>query len=171
VKALIRTAAEKGYSMRVLRSVEEVNEDQKYVMYNKVNSYFNGDLKGKTIAMWGLSFKPKTDDMREAPSLIIIDKLLEAGANVKAYDPVAMEEARHMIGNKITYSKDQYETLIDADALILVTEWPEFRFPNFDVLGKLLKNKLIFDGRNIYDGKELREKGYTYFGIGVNGTA
>ena len=169
VKALIRTAAEKGYSMRVLRSVEEVNEDQKYVMFNKVSQYFNGDLKGKTIALWGLSFKPKTDDMREAPSLIIIDKLLEAGAVVKAYDPVAIEEARHMIGDKITYAKDPYETVIDADALILVTEWPEFRFPNFEVLGKLLRNKVIFDGRNIYEGRELREKGFTYFGIGVNG--
>ena len=167
VKALIKTAAEKGYNMRVLRSVEDVNEDQKHVMFNKVNAHFGGDLKGKTFAMWGLSFKPKTDDMREAPSLVIIDKLLEAGAHVKAYDPVAMDEARHMIGDKVTYVKDQHEALIDADAMILVTEWPEFRFPNFEVVGRLLKNKVIFDGRNIYESSDLHEKGYTYYGIGV----
>jgi UDPglucose 6-dehydrogenase len=167
VKALIRTAAEKGYSMRVLRSVEEVNEDQKHVIIDKLNKHFDQNLKGKTFALWGLSFKPKTDDMREAPSLIIIERLLEAGASVKAYDPVAMEEARHLIGDKIEYAKDQNEALIDADALILATEWPEFRFPNFEVVEKLLKNKVIFDGRNIYDAGELAEKGFAYYGIGV----
>lgn len=167
VKALIRTAAENGYPMEVLKAVEQVNENQKSVLYNKIHKYFNGDLAGKTFAIWGLSFKPKTDDMREAPSLVIIQKLLEQGAQVRAYDPVAMKEAEHTLGDSIYYGKDEYEALIDADALLLVTEWPEFRAPNFNVVGKLLKDKVIFDGRNIYDADELREKGFNYFGIGV----
>jgi UDPglucose 6-dehydrogenase len=121
-----------------------------------------------TFAIWGLSFKPKTDDMREAPSIVIINQLLEAGAQVKAFDPVAMEEAKRDLGDKITYAKDEYDTLVDADALLLVTEWPEFRIPNFSVVGKLLKNKVVFDGRNIYDREELREMGYTYYGIGIH---
>ncbi len=169
VKALIRTAKEKGYSMRVLDAVESVNEDQKSVLFNKINKHFNGDLKGKTFAMWGLSFKPKTDDMREAPSLVIIEKLLEAGAKVKAYDPVAMKEAKHIIGDIIEYTNDPDEALIDSDALLLITEWPEFRLPNFKVMTKLLKNQVIFDGRNIYDAKELKDLGFTYYGIGING--
>lgn len=169
VKALIRTAAEKGYNMRILESVEEVNEDQKMVLVNKVMKQFNGDIKGKTFAMWGLSFKPKTDDMREAPSLVIIEKLLEGGAKVKAYDPVAMKEAKHMLGDKIEYVNDQDEALIDADALLLVTEWPEFRVPNFNVMAKLMKQKIVFDGRNIYDPTEMNELGYIYYGIGING--
>ncbi|OKL41929.1 UDP-glucose dehydrogenase family protein [Pontibacter flavimaris] len=167
VKALIRTAAENGYQMRVLQSVEEVNENQKSVLYNKIHNHFAGDLSGKTFAVWGLSFKPKTDDMREAPSLVIIQKLLEQGARVRAYDPVAMQEARHTLGDSIEYGKDEYEALIDADALLLVTEWPEFRSPNFAVVSKLMKDKVIFDGRNIYDPCEMREKGFTYYGIGV----
>ncbi|MCX2739658.1 UDP-glucose dehydrogenase family protein [Pontibacter anaerobius] len=167
VKALIRTASENGYQMRVLKSVEEVNENQKSVLYNKIHSHFNGDLSGKTFAVWGLSFKPKTDDMREAPSLVIIQKLLEQGAKVRAYDPVAMAEARHTLGDTIEYGKDEYEALIDADALLLVTEWPEFRSPNFAVVSKLMKDKVVFDGRNIYDGADLREKGFAYYGIGV----
>ncbi|SIR10677.1 UDP-glucose dehydrogenase family protein [Pontibacter lucknowensis] len=167
VKALIKTASENGYSMEVLKSVETVNEKQKSVLFNKVMNYFSGDLEGKTFAVWGLSFKPKTDDMREAPSLVIIEKLLEQGAKVKAYDPVAMKEARHSLGDRIEYGKDEYETLIDADALLLVTEWPEFRSPNFAVVSKLMKEKVVFDGRNIYDCREMEEKGFTYFGIGV----
>ncbi|SIR32269.1 UDP-glucose dehydrogenase family protein [Pontibacter lucknowensis] len=167
VKALIKTASENGYSMEVLKSVETVNERQKSVLFNKVDNYFSGDLTGKTFAVWGLSFKPKTDDMREAPSLVIIEKLLERGARVKAYDPVAMKEAKHSLGDRIEYGKDEYETLIDADALLLVTEWPEFRSPNFAVVSKLMKEKVVFDGRNIYDCKEMEEKGFTYFGIGV----
>lgn len=167
VKALIKTAAEKGYNMRVLKAVEEVNETQKEVMYNKIVKHFGHDLKGKTFAMWGLSFKPKTDDMREAPSLVIIEHLLAAGAKVRAFDPVAMEEAKHMVGNKIEYSLEQYDTLKDADALILATEWPEFRFPNFVHMEEVMKEKVIFDGRNIYDANELKEKGFTYYGIGV----
>ncbi|GHA75600.1 UDP-glucose dehydrogenase family protein [Pontibacter akesuensis] len=167
VKALIRTASENGYSMRVLQSVEEVNENQKSVLFNKIYNHFNGELAGKTFALWGLSFKPKTDDMREAPSLVIVQKLLEQGAKVRAYDPVAMKEARHILGDTIEYGKDEYEALIDADALLMITEWPEFRSPNFNVVSKLMKEKVIFDGRNIYEGADMREKGFTYYGIGV----
>ena len=168
VKALIKTAQENGYNMRVLKAVEDVNENQKSVLVSKVKKHFGNDLSGMTFAIWGLSFKPKTDDMREAPSIVIINQLLEAGAQVKAFDPVAMEEAKRDLGDKITYAKDEYDTLVDADALLLVTEWPEFRIPNFSVVGKLLKNKVVFDGRNIYDREELREMGYTYYGIGIH---
>ncbi len=167
VKALIKTADENGYKMSVLKAVEEVNENQKSVLFNKIYKHFSGDLKGKTFAFWGLSFKPNTDDMREAPSLVLIEHLLAAGAHVRAYDPVAMQEAKHMTGDKIQYAKDPYDTLVDADALCLITEWSEFRVPNFAVVGKLLKNKVIFDGRNIYDAEELKTLGYTYYGIGV----
>jgi UDPglucose 6-dehydrogenase len=167
VKALIKTAAENGHKMRILEAVEEVNEDQKNVLFTKILKQFNGQLRGKTFALWGLSFKPKTDDMREAPSLVIIDNLLKAGANVKAFDPVAMHEAKKMIGEQITYCKDQYDTLIDADALLIATEWPEFRSPNFNVISKLMKSKTIFDGRNIYDIDEMKELGFTYHCIGI----
>lgn len=167
VKALIKTADQHGYKLRVLKAVEAVNDDQKSVLFEKLNKYFNGDLKGKTIAMWGLSFKPQTDDMREAPSLVIIEKLIEAGAKVRAYDPVAMHETKRKIGDTIEYSKDQYEALIDADALMMVTEWPEFRFPNFNVVKKLLKNNAVFDGRNVYDVEEMKSLGFDYFCIGI----
>ncbi|MBA9076971.1 UDP-glucose dehydrogenase family protein [Rufibacter quisquiliarum] len=167
VKALIKTAEENGYEMQILKSVESVNENQKSVLFNKVKKHFNGDLAGKTFALWGLSFKPKTDDMREAPSLVIIEKLLEAGCKVKAYDPVAMQEASHIVGDKIEYTKDAYEAIIDADALLVITEWPEFRSPNFQVIGRLIRNKVVFDGRNIYEAKELMDLGFAYYGIGV----
>lgn len=167
VKALIKTASENGYKMRVLQSVEDVNDDQKSVLFNKLTKYFNGNLQGKTITIWGLSFKPQTDDMREAPSLVIIEKLLNAGCKVKAYDPVAMHETERKIGNTITYAKDPYEALIDAEALLLVTEWTEFRVPNLDVMSKLMKNKVVFDGRNIYEASEFTTKGFEYFGIGL----
>lgn len=167
VKALIKTAEENGYQMRVLKAVEDVNNDQKSVLVDKVKNHFGNDLRGMTFAVWGLSFKPKTDDMREAPSIVIINQLLALGAQIKAFDPVAMEEAQRDLGDSITYSKDEYEALVDADALLLVTEWPEFRIPNFTVVSKLLKNKVIFDGRNVYDQEELSELGYTYFGIGL----
>jgi UDPglucose 6-dehydrogenase len=167
VKALIKTAAENGHKMRILEAVEEVNDDQKNVLFTKIIKQFNGQLKGKTFAMWGLSFKPKTDDMREAPSLVIIENLLKAGANVKAFDPVAMHEAKKMIGEQITYCKDLNSTLIDAEALIVATEWPEFRSPNFEVMAKLMKSKIIFDGRNIYDIEEMKELGFTYHCIGI----
>ncbi len=167
VKALIKTADENGYKMRVLTAVEEVNEAQKSVMVAKVKNHFGEDLSGMTFGIWGLSFKPKTDDMREAPSIVIINQLMEAGAKVKAFDPVAMEEAHRDLGDSITYAKDEYDAIVDTDALLLVTEWPEFRIPNFNVVSKLLKNKVIFDGRNIYDREELRSLGYTYYGIGL----
>lgn len=166
VQALIRTADEHNYSLEILKAVESVNYRQKEVLFNKINARFKGDLKGKKFAMWGLAFKPKTNDMREAPSLVIIDKLLSAGARIVAYDPVAMEESQRILGDKIAYAKDEYEATIDADGLILVTEWPEFRVPNFRVLEKLMKNKLIFDGRNIYDPEELAELSFEYYAIG-----
>ena len=167
VKALIKTAQENGYDMQVLRAVESVNEDQKSVLFTKVSKHFGGDLRGLKIAVWGLSFKPKTDDMREAPSLVIIEKLLAAGCTVTAYDPVAMPEAKHSLGDSITYAKDEFAALIDADALLIVTEWPDFRSPNFEVVGRLMKQKTIFDGRNIYDVKELKELGFVYHCIGI----
>ena len=165
VKAIIKTAQMNNYTLRILQSVEDVNEDQKKVIVKKIKSHFN-DIKGKTFAFWGLSFKPQTDDMREAPSVVIINALLEAGAKVKAYDPVAIEEAKHYLGDTIEYGKDQYDVLIDADALILITEWPEFRIPNFKVMEKLMNNKVLFDGRNIYEPSEMKENGYTYYSIG-----
>lgn len=170
VKALIKTADQNGYSMRVLKAVENVNDDQKSVLFNKLNAYYKGDLKGRTIAMWGLSFKPQTDDMREAPSLVLIKKLLDAGCKVKAYDPVAMHEAQRKIGDTIEFSKDSYETLVDADALMIVTEWTEFRFPNWNVIKQLMKHQVIFDGRNIFDHKEMKEIGFDYHCLGINTT-
>jgi UDPglucose 6-dehydrogenase len=165
VKALIKTADEHGYNMRVLKAVEEVNDNQKHVMFTKLKNHF-GDLNGKTIALWGLSFKPNTDDMREAPSLVIIDQLLIEGAKVKAYDPVAMHEAERILGKKITFCKEQYEALDGADALVIVTEWLEFRTPNFSKVATLLKNKAIFDGRNIYEREEMQALGFHYECIG-----
>ena len=168
VKALIKTADDFSYDLKVLKAVEEVNEQQKSVLEGKLLKHYQQDLKGKTIALWGLAFKPQTDDMREAPSLVIVEKLLAAGATVKAYDPVAMEEAHKIIGDKIQYGKDQYEVLLEADALLIATEWPEFKFPNFDVLKKLLKTPLIIDGRNIYDIADMKSKGIDYHCIGVD---
>lgn len=167
VKALIKTAKENGYNMRILNSVEDVNESQKEVLFNKVKSHFKGDLKGKKFALWGLSFKPKTDDMREAPSLVIIEKLLKEGASIVAYDPVAMHEAQRILGDKISYSNEMYETLQGADALLIITEWPEFRVPDFNELNKRLKNKVMFDGRNIFDPVDMKNNGYAYYCIGV----
>ena len=167
VKALIKTAEQNGYTMRVLRAVEEVNEAQKSVLFDKLMKQFNGELKGKTIALWGLAFKPETDDMREAPSLVLIKKLKEAGCVISAYDPVAMPEAqRRLPVGVISYGKDIYETVIDADALLLVTEWKEFRMPSWSVIKKLMSTPLILDGRNIYDKTELEETGFIYHCIG-----
>jgi UDPglucose 6-dehydrogenase len=168
VQALIRTANENNYELQVLKAVEAVNKNQKSVLFNKILKYYNGDLKGKTVAVWGLSFKPQTDDMREAPSLEIIKKLLKAGAHVKAYDPVALKEAKHHFGDAISYYNDQYEALIDADCLAVLTEWPEFKIPNFKIIDKLLNTSIIFDGRNIYDKEEMRKNGFDYFCIGIN---
>lgn len=167
IKALIRTAEEHSYDLRILQAVEEVNEDQKTLLYRKLYKYFDGNLKGKRIALWGLSFKPHTDDMREAPSLVIIDKLLTAGCEIYAYDPVAMREAKRIVGDSIRYAGDIYEASENADAVLLVTEWTAFRLPDWDVVKKTMRTPVIFDGRNIYDGNELREKGFDYFGLGV----
>jgi UDPglucose 6-dehydrogenase len=167
VKALVKTGAENGYKLRILQSVEDVNEAQKHVLFDKVKKHFQGQLKGRHFAMWGLSFKPETNDMREAPSLVICEQLLAAGATVTAYDPVAAEESKHMIGDRIGYAKDAYAALDGADALLLVTEWREFRVPDWDRIKKALKQPVVFDGRNIYSGPELRAQGFAYHGIGV----
>lgn len=168
VKALIKTAEKNGYKMSVLKAVEDVNEYQKTVLFNKLVKRFGGEanLKGKTIAMWGLAFKPETDDMREATALVLIDKLTKAGATVRVYDPVAMNECKRRVGNIVTYCSDMYEALLDADALLLVTEWKQFRMPSFGVMKKSMKNALIIDGRNIYDAKELADAGFEYSAIG-----
>ncbi len=166
VKALIKTADENEYSLKILKAVESVNNSQKSVLFSKVNTYFQSDLKGKTFAIWGLSFKPNTDDMREAPSLVLIDKLVDAGAKIRAYDPIAIKEAKRRIGNKVYYATDQYDALLDADALLLVTEWNEFRLLNYKLIERLLKNKLVFDGRNIYEPEEMKEHEFEYYSIG-----
>ena len=166
VKALIKTAKENGYQMRVIEAVEDVNDYQKNVLFHKLSDYYQGDLKGKTVALWGLSFKPETDDMREAPALSLIESLVNAGTEVKAYDPVAMEEAKRKLSYPVTYCKDKYEATLDADALFLVTEWTEFRMPTWPVVKKTMRKPLVIDGRNIYDKKELAENGIEYFCIG-----
>ena len=168
VKALIRTAADNGYQMRVLQAVEDVNADQKLVLYRKLLAYYGSEeaLMGKTVAMWGLAFKPETDDMREAPSLVLIDLLIKAGATVKVYDPVAMYECRRRIGDSVIYAKDLYDAAVGADALMLVTEWKEFRMPNAKTLLQKMKGRLILDGRNILDHDELRQAGFEYHCIG-----
>ena len=167
VKALVKTAANSGYQMRILEAVEAVNEEQKSILFRKLMKHFRGDIQGKRIALWGLAFKPETDDMREAPSLVLIKKLKEAGCVISAYDPVAMPEAqRRLPVGVISYGKDIYETVIDADALLLVTEWKEFRMPSWSVIKKLMSTPLILDGRNIYDKTELEEAGFIYHCIG-----
>lgn len=168
VKALIKTAANMGYPMRVLQAVEEVNADQKLVLYKKIVNHFGGEeqLKGKVVAMWGLAFKPETDDMREAPSLVLIDKLIKAGAIVKVYDPVAMNECRRRLGDSVTYAQDMYDAVDGADALMLVTEWKELRMPNVNKLLDNMRGRLILDGRNILDAEELQQAGFEYHCIG-----
>ncbi|GHU59773.1 UDP-glucose 6-dehydrogenase [Bacteroidia bacterium] len=166
VKALIQTARQNGYPMRLLQSVEEVNEDQKTLLFRKLDKHFGGNLKGKRIALWGLAFKPDTDDMREAPSLVLIDKLLAAGCTVRTYDPVAMDEAKRRFDDKLYYAKDIYDATVDADAIILVTEWKEFRLPSWTAIKKLMNIPLVLDGRNIYDIAELEENGFIYHRIG-----
>ncbi len=166
VQALVRTADEYGHSLEVLKAVEAVNYRQKTTLVEKIKQHFGENLKGKQFGMWGLAFKPKTDDMREAPSLVIIEQLKALGANIRAYDPVAMHEAERILGNGIEYAKDEYDACIDADALILVTEWSEFRMPNFRILEKLMNEKTVFDGRNVYDPEEMAEQGFNYYSIG-----
>ena len=166
VKALIKTAEQNGYRMRVLQAVEEVNEKQKSILFEKLQRHFNGDLRDKTIALWGLAFKPETDDMREAPSLILIDKLLNAGCKVRVYDPAAMTECRRRIGDSVCYATDMYDAALDADVLMLVTEWKEFRLPSWAVIKKAMRIPVLLDGRNIYEKKEIEELGFTYHCIG-----
>lgn len=166
VKALAHTARENGYTMGVIEAVEAVNERQKSIVYEKLLKALGNDLKGKTIALWGLAFKPETDDMREAPSLVIIKKLLDAGAIVKVYDPVAMDECRRRIGDSVIYAKDMYDATIDADAIALVTEWKQFRVPSWTVIKKVMKGNVIVDGRNIYDKEEVQHEGFKYYAIG-----
>ena len=167
VKALIKTADQNGYSMEVLKAVERVNERQKSVLFDKLQKAYQGeDLKGKTIAMWGLSFKPETDDMRESTALVMIDKLLAAGCNVRVYDPIAMDECRRRIGDKVVYCRDMYDAVLDADALLLLTEWKEFRLPTWGVIKKAMRRPLVIDGRNIFDIEELDENGFEYHCIG-----
>lgn len=166
VKALVKTASDHGYPMRILQAVEAVNESQKSILFRKLEHYFQGDLKGKRIAVWGLAFKPETDDMREAPSLVVIQKLIESGCQVTAYDPVAISESRRRIGDAVRYAKDIYDAVVDANALLLVTEWKEFRMPSWAAIKKLMANPLVVDGRNIYDPKEMEEYGFEYHCIG-----
>ena len=167
VKALIKTADQNGYSMEVLKAVERVNERQKSILFEKLQKAFKGeDLKGKTIAMWGLSFKPETDDMRESTALVMIHLLLEAGCTVRAYDPVAMNECKRRIGDAVTYCNDMYDATLDADALLLLTEWKEFRLPTWAVIKKAMKRPLVIDGRNIFDSEDLEENGFEYHCIG-----
>lgn len=166
VKALIKTAEQNGYTMRVLTAVEEVNENQKSVLFEKLMKRFNGDLQGKTVALWGLAFKPETDDMREAPALVLIDKLLKAGCKVRAYDPAAVQECKRRIGDTIYYACDMYDAVLDADVLMLVTEWKEFRLPSWAVIKKTMSRQIVLDGRNIYDKKEMEELGFIYHCIG-----
>ena len=166
VKALIKTAEQNGYTMRVLLAVEDVNEAQKGVLFEKLMKQFNGDLRGKTIALWGLAFKPETDDMREAPGLVLIDKLLKAGCQIRAYDPAAMNECKRRIGDVIYYARDMYDAVLDADVLMLITEWKEFRLPSWAVIKKTMNQQIVLDGRNIYDKKEMEELGFIYSCIG-----
>ncbi|EJX09151.1 UDP-glucose 6-dehydrogenase [gut metagenome] len=166
VKALIKTAEANGYTMRVLKAVEEVNELQKGILFDKLTKHFNGELQGKTVALWGLAFKPETDDMREAPSLILIDRLLLAGCRVRVYDPAAMGECRRRIGETVYYASDLYDAVLNADALLLITEWKEFRLPSWAVVRKTMVQPVVLDGRNIYDKKEMEELGFVYYCIG-----
>ena len=167
VKALIKTADQNGYSMEVLKAVERVNEKQKSVLFEKLQKAYDGEsLKGKIVAMWGLSFKPETDDMRESTALVMIDKLLEAGCTIRVYDPIAMDECKRRIGDKVTYCRDMYDAVLDADALLLLTEWKEFRLPTWGVIKKAMRKPLVIDGRNIFDVEELDENGFEYHCIG-----
>lgn len=166
IKALINTAEKNGYDMKLLKAVEAVNIRQKSILYEKLLKYYDGNVAGRKIALWGLSFKPETDDMREAPALVLIDRLVSAGCVVKVYDPIAMNECRRRIGDKVTYCKDMYDAALDADALLLITEWKQFRLPSWSVLKKTMNTPLILDGRNIYDRQELVEAGFAYMCIG-----
>lgn len=167
VKALFHTSDDYGYDLRILKAVDAVNDDQKHVIFKKIEQHFNSDLKGKVFALWGLSFKPNTDDMREAPSLVLIESLLNAGARVQAYDPVAMDEAAHIVSEQVIFTKGSIDAVKGADALVLVTEWAEFRLPDWPKVKTIMNGRVIFDGRNIYNASEVTEAGFSYYGIGV----
>jgi UDPglucose 6-dehydrogenase len=167
VKALFHTADEFGYDLRILKAVDAVNDDQKHVIFRKIQNHFDGDLSGKVFALWGLSFKPNTDDMREAPSLVLIQSLLDAGAKVQAYDPVAMEEAAHMVDDKVIFTRSAIDAAKGADALVLVTEWAEFRLPDWKKIKTIMKGDVIFDGRNIYTPSDVAQSGFSYYGMGL----
>lgn len=166
VKALIKTAEQNGYAMRVLQAVEEVNERQKSVLFNKLSAYYGGDLAHKTVAIWGLAFKAETDDMREATSLVTIRRLLQAGCAVRVFDPVAMNECKRRMGDTVVYARDMYDAVLEADALLLLTEWKQFRLPSWEVVRRSMKRPVVFDGRNIYDPDDMAQAGFTYFSIG-----
>ncbi len=166
VKALIKTAEQNGYSMRVLKAVEEVNEAQKSVLFRKLSRHFDGQLSGKTIALWGLAFKAETDDMREATSLVTMRLLLDAGCRVRVFDPVAMNECRRRMGDRVEYAKDMYDAALGADALLLLTEWKQFRLPSWEVVRRSMNHAAVFDGRNIYSPEEMRQSGFYYESIG-----
>ena len=166
VKALIKTAEKNGYEMKVLKAVEEVNENQKSILFTKLSNYYNDNLKGKTISIWGLAFKPETDDMREATSLVMIKNLIEVGCKIKVYDPVAMNECKRRIGDSIIYASNMYDATLNADALLLLTEWKQFRLPSWEVIKKTMHHPLILDGRNIYDKEEMESLGFDYMCIG-----
>lgn len=166
VKALIKTAEKNGYDMRVLKAVEEVNETQKSILDKKLLEYYQNDLKGKKVAIWGLAFKPETDDMREATALVMIQKLIEAGCKVKVYDPIAINECKRRIGNTVEYATDMYDAVLNADALLLLTEWKQFRMPSWGVVKKTMNQAVLIDGRNIYDEQDMKEIGFDYMCIG-----
>ena len=166
VKALIRTAEQQGYDMRVLKAVEAVNERQKSVLFEKLSRFYGGDLRGRTVALWGLAFKAETDDMREATSLVTIARLLEAGCTVRVFDPVAMPECKRRLGDAVVYARDMYDAVLGADALLLLTEWKQFRLPSWEVVRRSMSRPVVFDGRNIYDPAELRGMGFSYASIG-----
>ena len=163
---MIHTAEENGYEMRILKAVEEVNEKQKGILFDKFNKYFKGDIRGKTVALWGLSFKPETDDMREAPSLTLMDLLLTMDCKLRVFDPASLSEAKKRLGDKVYYAENPYDAALGADALFLLTEWKEFRLPSWETLKKTMNHPVVFDGRNIYDKKELTDLGFDYFCIG-----
>ena len=167
IRAIIKIGEEAGYEMKVIKAVEEVNNIQKSILFKKFDQHYDGDIKGKTVAVWGLSFKPETDDMRDAPSLTLIDSLLKSGVNVRSYDPAAMQEAQKYLDDKIYYAKDIYDAAFEADALIVPTEWKEFRLPGWAVLKKIMKDNLVIDGRNIYNKEEIESHGFEYRGIGL----
>ncbi len=171
VKALIKTAKANNYDMKVLRAVEDVNDKQKEILFDKLSTHFNGEIKGKTIGMWGLSFKPETDDIREAPSLVLIEKLINAGCSIRVFDPVAIEETKTRLANspllkQIHFASDMYDATVDADALMVVTEWKEFRIPSWEVIKKSMKTAVVFDGRNIYDAADMASNSVDYYCIG-----